>query len=518
MYQSQPGQLEFLLPFGGTLDPTNRWVRLAQRVPWEVAESAYVASFKGPRGQRALPARMALGALIVQVRCGWTDRETVEQIRENPYLQYFLGFREFVQGIPFDASMLVHFRSRLGMDVVGKVNEALIAAHHERAVPAASAGEEAGAAAAAGDHDDHPDAGGSSPSAQAITESPSAPAGMLIIDATCTPADITYPTDLKLVNHAREITERVIDLLHAPICGREPKPRTYRRTARRQFLTAAKSRRLSRSGWRTAIGKQLRFLRRNFASIRDLLSRPGVTLHLLKPALYRALLVAAEIDRQQTLMYRERSHRVDERIVNLAQPHVRPIVRGKAGTPVEFGAKISASTAHGFATLDRLSWSAFNESSDLSLQAESYRSRHGHYPATIHADGIYRTRVNRQWCTAHGIRLAGPPLGRPPSDPTQAAALARQMRADECARVPIEGVFGVLKRRYGLDRVMAKLAHTSESVIAIAFLVLNLAKILWLSMDSAATSIVHQWLRLILRLYNLHSVMNTWMGQRVGTA
>ena len=285
MYQSQLGQLEFLLPFGGTLDPTNRWVRLAQRVPWGVAESAYVASFKGPRGQRALPARMALGALIVQVRCGWTDRETVEQIRENPYLQYFLGFREYVQGIPFDASMLVHFRSRLGMALIGQVNEALIAAHHERAVPAASAGEDAGAAAAADDHDDHPDAGRSTSSAQAKPESPSAPAGMLIIDATCTPADITYPTDLKLVNHAREITERVIDLLHAPLCGHEPKPRTYRRTARRQFLTAAKSKRLSRSGWRTAIGKQLRFLRRNFASISDLLSRPGVTLHLLKPAL-----------------------------------------------------------------------------------------------------------------------------------------------------------------------------------------------------------------------------------------
>ncbi len=234
MYQSQLGQLKFLLPFGGILDPTNIWVRLAQLVPWGVAESAYVSSFKGPRGQRALPARMALGALIVHARCGWTDRETVEQIRENPYLQYFIGFREFVQGMPFDASMLVHFRSRFLMNLVSQVNEALIAAHHERAVPVASA-------AASRDHDDHPDAGGSTPSAQGKPESPSAPDGMLIVDATCTPADITYPTELKLVNHAREITEQVIDLLHAPLCGRESKPRMYRRTSRRQFLTAAKS-------------------------------------------------------------------------------------------------------------------------------------------------------------------------------------------------------------------------------------------------------------------------------------
>jgi transposase, IS5 family len=518
MYQCQAGQSEFLLPFGGTLDPANRWVRLAQVVPWAVAESAYVGSLKGPRGQRALPARMALGTLIIQTRCGWTDRETVEQIRENPYLQYFLGFREFVQGVPFDASMLVHFRSRFGMELIGQINEALIAAHRDPAVPTTSATEQPCTAVASDDDDDSDDAGGSAPSAQPRVEPPSAAAGTLIIDATCTPADITYPTDLKLVNHAREITEQVIDLLHAPLCGSEPKPRTYRRTARKLFLTAAKSKRLSRSGWRTAIGKQLRFLRRNFATISHLLTRPGVTLRLLPPALYGKLLVAAEIDRQQTLMYRERSHRVDERIVNLAQPHVRPIVRGKAGTPVEFGAKISASTAHGFATLDCLSWSAFNKSGDLSLQAERYRTRHGHYPATIHADAIYRTRANRRWCTDHGIRLAGPPLGRPPIDSSKAAALARQIRADECARVPIEGVFGVLKRRYGLDRVMAKLAHTSESVIAIAFLVLNLAKILWLCLDVAAISIIQRWLAGILILINRLLLVDTRCSQKMGTA
>jgi transposase, IS5 family len=310
----------------------------------------------------------------------------------------------------------------------------------------------------------------------------------------------------------------VIDLLHAPLIGHEPKPRTYRRKARKQFLATAKSKRVSPSSWRTAIGKQLRFLQRNCASIKRLLTRPGVSLHLLSATVYRKLLVAGEIYRQQQLMYRERSHRVDERIVNLAQPHVRPIVRGKAGTPVEFGAKISASTAHGFATLDRLDWSAFNEGADLSLQAERYCTRRGHYPATIHADGIYRTRANRQWCKDRGIRLAGPPLGRPPTDPSEATARAQQIRADECARVPIEGVFGVLKRRYGLGRIMAKLAHTSESVIALAFLVLNLAKILWRLLDSAASAVMYQWLRLIPMIHLWHQYRSPRFGARAWVA
>lgn len=321
-----------------------------------------------------------------------------------------------------------------------------------------------------------------------------------------------------MVNHAREITEQVIDTLHAPLSGSEPKPRTYRRTARKQFLATAKSKRVSSSGWRTAIGKQLRFLRRNLASIAQLLTRPGVSLHLLSAVVYRKLLVAGEIYRQQLLMYRERSHRVDERIVNLAQPHVRPIVRGKAGTPVEFGAKISASTAHGFATLDRLSWSAFNEGADLSLQAERYRTRHGRYPATIHADGIYRTRINRQWCTARGIRLAGPPLGRPPTDPREATTRAKQIRADECARVPIEGVFGVLKRRYSLGRIMTKLAHTSESVIALAFLVLNLAKILWRFLDSALSATAYLWMKAFLKFTLRHRYSRPQLGARAWVA
>lgn len=291
------------------------------------------------------------------------------------------------------------------------------------------------------------------------------------------------------MNHAREITEQVIDVLYEPLRGQMPKPRTYRRKARRRFLAAAKSRRLSAAACRTAIGKQLRFIRRNTRSIERLLMNSGVSLGLLNRSLYRKLLIAAEIYRQQELMYRQHIHRIDDRIVNLAQPHVRPIVRGKAGAPVEFGAKISASCAHGFASLDRLSWSSYNEGGDLCIQAENYRTRNGCYPATIRADGIYRTRTNRTWCAERGIRLAGPPLGRPPTDPQQAAERARAARADECERVPIEGVFGVLKRRYSLNRIMAKLAKTSESVITLVFLVMNLTKILCAYAYSALNSI-----------------------------
>jgi len=70
---------------------------------------------------------------------------------------------------------------------------------------------------------------------------------------------------------------------------------------------------------------------------------------------------------------------IADRIVSLSQPHIRPIVRGKAGESVEFGAKLSASCFEGYVFLDRMSWDNFNESGDLKAQVEAYYSFTGHY-------------------------------------------------------------------------------------------------------------------------------------------
>ena len=177
-------------------------------------------------------------------------------------------------------------------------------------------------------------------------------------------------------------------------------------------------------------------------------------------------------------MYATGVHRIDDRIVSMAQPHVRPIVRGKAGKPVEFGAKLSASDVKGCVFLDRLSWDNVNESGDLIPQVERFRERFGHYPESIHADRIYRTRDNLRWCKDRGIRLSGPPLGRPSQDPQVQSQLKQQAREDEKVRVEIEGKFGQGKRRFSLARVMAKLAETAATTIAITFLVMNLER--WL--------------------------------------
>ena len=177
---------------------------------------------------------------------------------------------------------------------------------------------------------------------------------------------------------------------------------------------------------------------------------------------------------QQHEMHRERVHRVADRIVSISQPHVRPIVRGKASAPVEFGAKISISCSDGYVYLDRQSWDAYNECLDLPGQIASYKKRHGIYPESVHADAIYRTRANRAYCKERGIRLSGMRPGGLPQDPEKLAALRKQVREDETGRIPVEGKFGNAKRKGTLARIMARLAHTAQCVIHVGFIVLNL--------------------------------------------
>lgn len=139
MYKKKTKQPEFdglVVPFGGKLNPKNRWVRLAELIPWDELEDHYIEKLAGTgMGAMAKPFRMALGALIIKEKLNTTDSETVEQICENPYLQYFIGmecFRNFEDEPPFDPSMMVHFRKRLDGPVYQKANDILHTEHRKK--------------------------------------------------------------------------------------------------------------------------------------------------------------------------------------------------------------------------------------------------------------------------------------------------------------------------------------------------------------------------------------------------
>lgn len=463
MYRHNEKQLrfeKFKFIVGGKLCSDNRWVKLAKQIPWENIEELYASSLSGTgQGAPALSVRIALGAMIIKEKLKLSDEETVEQIRENPYLQYFLGLNQYEDKAVFHPTMFVHFRKRLPEDIIIRIND-LIA---EKAISEIKKKTKKNS-------DKNDDAPG------AVTKNK----GKLLVDATCAPEDINYPTDLKLINNAREKSEEIIDILHKAMPKGTRKPRTYRRKARQNFLKVSKSRKVRHKTLRKAIRKQLGYLRRNLKHMEK--QCRTVSLSELSNRQYKNLLVISEVCRQQKWMYDNKSRRVDDRIVSINKPHVRPIKRGKAGADVEFGAKVSASVVDGFVFVDRISWDNFNESTDLIDQIEAYKNRFGHFPESVHADKIYRNRDNLRYCKKYKIRLSGPRLGRPPKQTEENKdkinALKKLARQDEIDRIAIEGKFGQGKRRYGLGRIMAKLNHTSKTTIVMSFLVMNLER--WL--------------------------------------
>ncbi len=189
----------------------NRWVIMSKIIPWEEFEEEYAKQFSENKGATAKPFRMALGSLIIKEILRISDRETVEQIKENPYLQYFIGLEVYENEEAFDASLLVHFRQRIGMDLVNQINKAMVKKEEEilSEVKEKSEGENQNR-------------------------------GKLLIDATCAPADIKYPTDIGILNEAREKTEKIIDNLYKKTKKKGKKPRTYRIRARKDYLKLSK--------------------------------------------------------------------------------------------------------------------------------------------------------------------------------------------------------------------------------------------------------------------------------------
>ncbi len=284
------------MPFGGTLDPDNRWVMFASLMPWEELEETYAHQFSPTTGAPAKPVRMAFGALFIKQRLGLTDEETVEQIRENAYMQFFLGFAGYSSMPPFDPSTMVHFRNRFSEEDLKHTNELIAERGNAMLIEAVSS---------LPDDDDSGDPYAEADNQLSIDDLVK-PAdwpegknwGTLSIDASCTPADITYPTDLKLLNEARESTDRIIDDLCKQWSNlRKHRPRYARGAARADFLNVAKQKKPRHRRIQAAIRRQLDYLQRNLDAI-DALIASGACLSGLKTHWWQKLLVISELHRQ----------------------------------------------------------------------------------------------------------------------------------------------------------------------------------------------------------------------------
>ena len=363
--------LDFNQPMGLRMNSDNRWIKLADQIPWDEFEAKYARLFPSHTGIVAKPFRMALGALIIQTRFQYSDRELVEQITENPYRQYFIGLPGYQEDAPFDAGTLVLFRKRISAEMLMEVNEYLLT-HRD-------------------DDNNTPPSSGKSGGNDTLKEDTNK--GTLTLDATCAPANIRYPQDISLLNEAREKLEIII----YRFCKSYglPLPRRYKRRARKDYLAFAKSKKHSAAKIRKALRRQLGYVARDIGYLEKSMS-DGYTMADKEISLYLTIITLYE---QQKYMYDNKVHSVGHRIVSILQPWLRPIVRGKVKTPVEFGAKLDLSLdSEGCGRIEKISFEAYNESACLIEAAERFKDRTGYYPKRVLADQIYRTKENRSYC------------------------------------------------------------------------------------------------------------------------
>lgn len=478
----------FQTPFERSLDATNRWVVMADLVPWDEMAKVFYSKLSHDSGRETVDLRIVLGALLVKYIEDLSDERTIDYLQENIYAQYFIGLSSFTTDPIFVPSLFVKIRERLGESGSAKLNDLLTtqavrlrAIKHRRkfddgydksadVVSEAGSGEQGASAAAV-------EVESVETSAEFSESAAERNRGTLSLDATVAPVHIAYPTDTHLLADCRRMSEQLIDVLYLSATHLwSTKPRTYRREAEQKAINFSKRRRKTRKQIRQAVKDELNYTRRNFKTIEgmlDLLESVSISCPWTS-AQRRLYFIIQEIRRQQEQMYKDRRGRVDDRIVSVHMPFIRPIKRGKGGGKnTEFGPKISASITEGFVRADRIDFDAFNECGDLQGQVNGYKDRFGYYPATVLADKIYWTNANRKWLKERGIRIGGVAKGRKKVMPKYEKEKDKRRNNQ---RNEIEGKFGEGKMRYGLAMLFTRKPDTIRAAVNLIFLAMNLVK------------------------------------------
>lgn len=447
MYKSDSTQQTLFNDFnqscGMTLNRNDEWIRIADRIDWMAVEKEYKLSFPSGKGRPAITARQALGAMIIKSRTGLSDRKLIAEIGRNPYYQYLIGLEFFHTECPFKHGVLPELRKRIGVEFLVKINDIFL-----------------GKAESTNEHKkDKPE-----------KQEENGNVGTMILDATCSPVNIRFPQDFSLLNEAREKLDKMIDTLHAQRKEKR-RPRTYRRVLRTKYLAMAKSKKRTAKKTRAMVHILLCAVKRNLAFVDFYLANGGV----LSKRDMEILNTIRKLYDQQKEMFDQKIHRVENRVVSITQPYIRPIVRGKAKTPVEFGPKYDVSIDEkGHARLEKVSFDPYNECTILEEVVKKYKERTGHYPKRVLVDKIYRTKENRKFCEERGIKMSGRKRGRLPEDSKERRKAEKIERKNDVDRIEVERFFSVDKRCNGAGLIMTKLSNTILGSVALAVFVANL--------------------------------------------
>ena len=458
------------------LDKHNRWVVLGDMLPWAELEKVYNSKLHNDeRGAGNKPARMVIGAMIIKHKLNLSDEETIQIIRENPYMQYMCGLSELTDRPIFDPSLFVTVRKRISEEEINEMTTKLLKEEQRRKAEAEKNKKKGqdqntpgSAASKTGKAEDK--------FVKEFTDSEGRQhKGVLKIDATCANAEVRYPVDVDIIRDGCIVVNRYIKKICKILSIKAPA--TSYKDARRVYLYLVKMKKKGGKLVKDTKAFMLNCLNKDLRCIVDIFVDHKGSKGLLAPHEQNILNATFDMFRQQCEMLENNTHTCAKRIVSIFQPFIRPIVRGKAKAKVEFGAKIGASICEGYTFIDHHSWEAYNEGIDMKLQIDLYEKRFGYLPATLLADKIYMNTANRKVLKDLEIKTYSKPLGRPPKE-DRPPEYYQDMAKAIGDRNEIECSFGTGKRIYRADNIRAKLPDTARCWTGMCFFVKNVMKFL----------------------------------------
>lgn len=461
-----------------SLDKHNRWVILGDTLPWQELEKIYNSRLHNEvKGAGNKPARMMIGALIVKHKLNLSDEETVEIIRENPYMQYMCGLPELTDSPLFDPSLLVTVRKRITIDDINSMTEKLLAEECRLKAERSKESKKPhtdGQDIVTGKGCD--DGIPTDSFAKEFTDSQGRThKGTVKVDATCANAEVRYPVDVDIIRDGCKVVDRYIGRICKALGIK--KMRTSYSESRRVYLNLVKQKKKGRKLILFTRKFMLNCLNKDLERIISLFLDHKGSREYLKKHEQRILGTVFDMYSQQEEMVRTGAKTCANRIVSIFQPHIRPIKRGKAKAETEFGAKIGVSIYEEYTFIDHFSWDAYNECSDMDIHIEKFQKRFNCLPSTLLGDKIYMNKTNRATLKEKEIKTYSKPLGRPPKKDRPPEFYKNMVKAIG-ERNEVECSFGTGKRVYRADNIRAKLPKTAECWTGMCYFVKNVMKFL----------------------------------------
>lgn len=429
------------------LNKSNRWVKLADSLPWNKIEEQHNKRLRKRKCDADDKlASMVVGALIVNHVKSLSDEKTIQTIQENSYMQYLVSISWFTNKLVFVPELFVLTRKRLEYDFFNMLTLMLA------------------------------DADGNRSENEGINKDGIAHGDTLKIDATCCDAEIRFPTDTGVFEDGSKLANRSLDRFCVRL--KMKKPQTHRVESRKVFLVLSKKKRKGKKLVDKIGLIQLRCLQAYFQTLIELFGRQtGVSLSCFSKHDYKCLWAAFKMYEQKKMMMMlgKNVRSCASRIISICQPHLRAIVRDNAKAKAEFVTKIGAGIVNGYTYVNHLSWdTAYNEFADLITQLELCRKCFGMLPKEIQTDKIYLVHANRQYIKDYHVDCYNRPLGKSPKDGGDGRMNDRKKIVGE--RNEIESIFGTSKRVYRANDIRAKLNDTADAWIGTCFFAKNTIK------------------------------------------